>query len=65
MKNRSIPFQGFEYKAADKLPHAFNLDLLNEQLQYLKEHDEFISDKDARRVLINQSKAIIQNTIKI
>ena len=51
MKKQGIAFQGYIYKAIDTLPKKFDQKVLDYQLQYLKEHDEFISDKQARKAV--------------
>jgi len=54
MKKRGIPFQGFIYKAVDKVPFDYEPAVLEKILQHLKEHDEFISDEQARKLLENR-----------
>ncbi len=52
MKKRNIPFQGYVYKGAQHLPHEINDEILEIQLQHLKDHDEFLNDKDAHKKLV-------------
>jgi hypothetical protein len=47
MKKRKIPFQGYVYKGAQNLAREIDTEILEIQLQHLKDHDEFLSDKDA------------------
>jgi Protein of unknown function (DUF2608) len=51
MKKRGIDFQGYIYRAIDTLPKVFDQKVLDYQLQYLKDHDEFISDEQAKRAI--------------
>ncbi|HBR70631.1 TPA: hypothetical protein DIC20_01940 [Candidatus Dependentiae bacterium] len=48
MKKRGIPFKGYLYKGAQHLPRKIDKEILDIELQHLKEHDEFISDEEAR-----------------
>jgi|SaaInlLV_10m_DNA_2_1039722.scaffolds.fasta_scaffold00403_10 hypothetical protein len=52
MEKRGIIFKGFVYRAIDTLPpQDFDQKILDYQLKYLKEHDEIISDKEAREAV--------------
>ncbi len=51
MARRSIPYIGFEYNAAAKLPRSYNPAILERQLDHLKQFDEFISDEAAEHML--------------
>jgi tetratricopeptide (TPR) repeat protein len=63
MKKRGIPFQGFIYKGMDTLPQNIDQNILDYQLQYLKEHDEFISDQEAQKN-IQETYAMKNNTLE-
>jgi hypothetical protein len=52
IKKHNIPFQGYLYKGAQSLPKEIDEEILEIQLQHLKKHDEFLSDKDAYKRLV-------------
>lgn len=49
MIRRSIPFIGYEYKAADKLPRRYNPAVLEYQLNHLQQYGEFMCDEAAEK----------------
>ncbi len=64
LKKRAIPFQGFVYKARDFLPHVIDKAVLEKHLQHLKEHDEIISDKEVRTILLKEQNISSHNGVK-
>jgi len=55
MEKRGIIFKGFVYRAIDTLPPKdFDQKILDYQLKYFKEHDEIISDKEAREAVYSE-----------
>ncbi len=52
MGKRRIPYQGYWYRAAEKLPLAkFDRGIGQVQLQYILEHDEFLTAEEAAAIL--------------
>ncbi len=51
MKKRKLPFEGFLYKGGNYLAKPINQKVLDIQLQHLKEHNEYISDKEVQKNL--------------
>lgn len=50
-KKRGIPFHGFIYKAAAKLPKQYDSAIIDLQCKYIIEHDEYITEQQARELL--------------
>lgn len=59
LKKRNIPFQGYIYKGVEKLPHVLDEAVLAEQWKHIKEHDEFISDAEAREILQKTAESLM------
>lgn len=49
--DRGIPYHGFVYKAAAKLFHQYDQKVIDFQLQYIIEHDDYIPEQQARQLL--------------
>lgn len=56
MHKREIPFQGYQYNGADLLPGELDKDVAEFQLKYLVEHEEWLSDDEARKSLAQQKQ---------
>lgn len=54
LKSLDIPFIGFEYKAAEKLPAFFDKDIAEFQMKYLLENKKWLSAKAAAKLLNKQ-----------
>lgn len=50
-KARGINYRGFVYKAIEKLPRQYDPDIIEFQRKYLVEHDEYITEEQARELL--------------
>ncbi len=57
MQKHSIPFQGFVYLGAEYMPGELNKEVAEFQLNYLVEHEDWISDEQALSLLNNRAIA--------
>lgn len=54
MKKRSIPFQGYEYLGAYSMPITLDKEITTLRLHHLVEHEEWLSEEEARALLTQQ-----------
>lgn len=54
LAKRGIEFQGYHYRAADNLNQEIDPKIIDYQLEYLKKHNEIISDEKAREAVYSE-----------
>jgi FMN phosphatase YigB (HAD superfamily) len=61
MQKRKIPFHGYHYKGADFVPGELNKEVAEFQLKYLVEHEEWLSEEEARALIVQQKQHAYAN----
>lgn len=56
MRKRGIPFQGYQYMGAEFLPGELDKEVAEFQLKYLVEHEEWLSEDEARSLMKQQKQ---------
>ncbi len=56
MHKRGIPFQGYQYNGAEFMPGELDKKVAEFQLKYLVEHEEWLSEEEARALLAQQKQ---------
>lgn len=66
MCKRNIPFIGYHYQGAEYVPGEFDKDITILQFKHLVEYEKWLSDDEARKLIVNQisKQKIPKNTLK-
>ena len=56
MKKRNIPFYGYYYKGADFVSGELDKEVAAFQLNYLVEHEKWLSEEEARALIAQQKQ---------